>query len=348
MGGDGAIFSESNVLPDIRVDAHVDSDMREGVMVGERRENDSRSRDRREMEGEEESEGTEPEREGGGTPYEHDEEVMTASPGNGQKLLSPEFAFEDGSVLQDYPSSMDLEVISNSENTHRAHFIGRKDIYNSWILQASSTQHQEHLTECSSDQSIKCSPALEVKENTSPTIPALVVQQTNVQEKEVGSSQAHNKAHKIPPASPSLEEAQVALDKSVADLLELTITHSQEAQEISPPAGSEERGYCSLKEHQSLCDNKRPLHKVTPTSHVPPHRSSVPCLLKQVSQEDGAVSTTSSLTPSFFTQPPRKQASQSSPMLEQRVVGDLTLDLDTQNTSLSTEDSEDLLLISHL
>ena len=343
VGGDGTISCENSVLPEMSIAdvvAHVNSNTGEGVMdVGGGRQDECMEGDRREMEGVGGREGKEQEREGEGMSYEDDQRVTTVTSGKEQRLIPPEFSFEDGSVLQDYPSSTDLEVRDDSENTHRARFLGERDIYNSWILQTDSIPHQEQLKECSGEQSIKSCPAQQVKERIFLTIPALVAPQANVCGEGVGSSETVGKGHTMPPASPSLEEAQKSLDKSDTVLLEPTNTLPQRVKD------SEDEG-CSTKEYQSLCDNTSHLHKVTP--HAPPYHGSVPCLTVQVAEEDAAVRAPSSPFPHCLTYSPKMQASQSINMLEWRVPGELNPDPDTGNTLLSTAESDDLLLISHV
>lgn len=346
-GGDDAISSENSVLPDTSaadIDTHMGSNIGEGVVVvGEGRQDECLLGGRREMEGAEGSERTEQGREGEGVSYEDGQEMMVVTLENGQKLIPPEFVFEDGTVLQDYPSSTDLEVMDDTENTHRGRFMGQRDIYNSWILQSDSTQSQEHLKKCSSEQSIKSFPTVEVKRKSSLAIPSLVVPQTSVWDKRVRSSQSPDKGQVMPSASSSLEEAEKSLDKSVTELLELTSALSQEAKETGPQADSGEKG-CSSKEYQSLCDNKSHHHKAAP--HAPPYHGSVPCLTVQVAQEDASVGATSSTSPYIFTHTPKMRSLVN--LLEQRVPSELSLELDTRHTPLSTPESDDLLLISHV
>ena len=172
-----------------------------------------------------------------------------------KKHTSDQFSFEDGSPLQDYPASVDIEVSDNEENTHKAHIIGYSDIYNSQILHTVETkatpeddEDKHHLKpgthyglrKCvqqnSAENSRKCVP-----QTSAEILPPSVVSETQCQissglvvptlaVEEAGSDSCTD--HK-PPSMPRLStddftETQELLNKSLTDLLEMTAAMSDD------------------------------------------------------------------------------------------------------------------------
>ena len=164
-----------------------------------------------------------------------------------------EFVFEDGSPLQDYPPSTDLEVESDEEvDNYRAHIMGRWDIYGSQTeLPTCTSDRREDGKRLSGSHSSRYdSPSEgnvmppEVEIQPLLPIPALVVHDTGMVD---GNSGRPSPSEGLSSLSPSLSliEAEENLDQSLSDLIALAEALETEEEELSsvvhdePAAASE-------------------------------------------------------------------------------------------------------------
>ena len=151
-----------------------------------------------------------------------------------------EFSFEDGSPLQDYPPSTDLEVESDEEvDKYGAHIMGQWDIYSSQTLPTCISDRSEdgrRLSDCHSSKYDLPSEgnSMPSKVETQPLlpIPALVVDDTGVVD---GNSGRPSPSEGLSSLSPSLSliEAQENLDQSLSDLIALAEALETEEEELS-------------------------------------------------------------------------------------------------------------------
>ena len=134
-----------------------------------------------------------------------------------------QFSFEDGTALQDYPASVDLEVAGKDAATQKANIIGYCDIYSSQILQtvpsgqitSSATSDEggnNHLKPIMPHEALKKHNDMESTKSFHSM--DLVIPQVIVEEP--------GRYYDEEQSSTSLKEAQDLLTKSVTDLLEMT------------------------------------------------------------------------------------------------------------------------------
>ena len=151
---------------------------------------------------------------------------------------SQHFSFEDGTILRDYPSSVDLEV-AGKEVPQKANIIGYCDIYSSQILQTVPTEQVTTYTAQDKEAGHNLKPDTAHGASKQVKMPATKEQAFTTADKSVVPSSTelvvpllivedHGTEGSMdepqPPPSPSLKEAQELLNKSLSDLLAISET----------------------------------------------------------------------------------------------------------------------------
>ena len=165
------------------------------------------------------------------------------------KQLSQQFAFEDGTLLQDYPPTVDVGVAEDGGEAEKANIMGYCDIYNSQILQTVPTEEQTasekkesskgNVQKSQSQRARKRvrlslpdreSLALSTPETRARGLSGLVVPQVVIEEpaSKALSRSRYSDSRLLSEASPGYVEAQEFLNKSLTDLLEMTEALSQD------------------------------------------------------------------------------------------------------------------------
>lgn len=167
-----------------------------------------------------------------------------------ERQSSQRFSFEDGSVLQDYPASVDLEVAGNYNegDTQKAKIMGYSDIYNSQILQTVPTAEEtsqekgdsylkpnallgsrKHVrVSLQKSESPIHSPTIETREVSGLVVPKLVIEGEAENDDIISEPVDHSRSPEHHKVSHDYEEAQEYLNRSLTDLLAMTEAMSVE------------------------------------------------------------------------------------------------------------------------
>ena len=145
-----------------------------------------------------------------------------------EKSKTQQFSFEDGTPLQDYPVSVDLEVAGKDEEPKRANIIGYPDIYSSQILltlpseDTTPEKREESQNSTHPRKRLQRLPAAVERS----AVPAKL-KEPNIHRPI--SKPPRPQSELLPLPSPDMREVEHFLNQSLNDLLEMTQALEEEA-----------------------------------------------------------------------------------------------------------------------